>query len=130
MKVRSRRARTLLAVGAALLPAAGRRWTHVSLLGHDVAPTARIGRSIVDVDRLVMGPGASIASLTVIRGCEDVVLGVEAAVGPLNWVNGVRRDKPYFTDQPHRHPSLTLQETPRYGDTYHFHGLSRLMVAT
>ncbi|XDA96492.1 cytochrome P450 [Sulfitobacter sp. LCG007] len=29
-----------------------------------------------------------------------------------------------------RHPALRLTEAPRYGDTYHFHGLSRLMVAT
>ena len=25
-------------------------------------------------------------------------------------------------------PDLKLVETPRYGDTYHFHGLERLMV--
>jgi hypothetical protein len=108
MRLRSRRVRTLVAIGAMALPGRGRRWAHARLLGHDVAATARIGRSLVDVDHLVMAPGSSIGHLSVIRGCELVDLGEEAAVGPLNWVNGVRRDKPYFLDQPDRRPALIL----------------------
>jgi carbonic anhydrase/acetyltransferase-like protein (isoleucine patch superfamily) len=115
MRLRSRRVRTLVAAAAIALPGRGRRWVHVSLLGHDVAATARIGRSLVDVDRLVMAPGSSIGHLSVIRGCEDVVLGEEAALGPLNWVNGVRRDKPYFLDQPDRHPALILGDAAMTG---------------
>jgi carbonic anhydrase/acetyltransferase-like protein (isoleucine patch superfamily) len=115
MRLRSRRVRTLVAAAAVVLPAAGRRWAHVALLGHEVAATARIGRSLVDVDHLVMAPGASIAHLTVIRGCEEVVLEEDAAVGPLNWVNGVRRDKPYFTDQPDRRPALVLRQASMTG---------------
>ncbi len=30
----------------------------------------------------------------------------------------------------HRHPGLCLTEPPHYGDVYHFHGLTRLMVTT
>ncbi|MEL6701608.1 MAG: cytochrome P450, partial [Pseudomonadota bacterium] len=30
----------------------------------------------------------------------------------------------------HHHPHLRLVEPPHYGDTYHFHGLERLLVAT
>jgi len=108
-RLRSRRSRLVAAAAAVVLPSRARRWVHTRLLGHEIDPTARLGRSLVDVDRLVMGPGSAIASCSVIRGCEEVNLAEEAAIGPLVWVNAVRRDKHYFVDQPLRRPVLRLK---------------------
>lgn len=109
MRLRSRRSRLLAAAGAMVLPSGARRWVFTRLLGHEIHPTARLGRSLVDVDRLVMGPDSVISSCSVIRGCEEVDLAAEAVVGPLVWVNAVRRDKHYFADQPLRRPVLRLK---------------------
>ncbi|MHC1560547.1 acyltransferase [Actinomycetospora sp. C-140] len=98
MIIRARRPRTLLAVLAVVLPGALRRWVHVRLLGHRIDPTAHLGHSFVDVDRLEMGPGASIGHLNIIRGCERVSLDEHALIGHLNFVNAIRRDKGFFDD--------------------------------
>ncbi|PWW21890.1 carbonic anhydrase/acetyltransferase-like protein (isoleucine patch superfamily) [Geodermatophilus normandii] len=109
MRVRSRSVRTLLAASCVLLPGGLRRFVHVRLLGHDLHPTASIGRSVVDVDHLVMGEGARIGHLVLVRGCEEVRLGAGAVIAMLVWVNSVRADKGYFTGQPRR-PALVMGE--------------------
>lgn len=109
MRLRGRKPRLLAAAAAVLLPHGARRWVHTRLLGAEIHPTARLGRTLVDVDRLVMGPKSQIASCSVIRGCEEVDLAPEAVIGPLVWVNAVRRDKHYFADQPLRRPVLRLK---------------------
>ena len=107
MRLRSRRARTVLAALCVLLPHALRRFVHGRLLGHQLHPTARIGRSIVDVDLLVMGEGAVIGPLTLIRGCAEVRLDRDARIGSLVWVNSVRAGKGYFVGQDRR-PALVM----------------------
>jgi len=97
MRVRSRRLRSLLAALAVVLPGRLRRYVHVRLLGHAIDPTAQIGRSFVDVDRLEMGPRARIGHLNIVRGCERVHLAADAAIAHLNFVNAVRRDRGFFS---------------------------------
>ncbi|RZT87901.1 hypothetical protein EV383_4833 [Pseudonocardia sediminis] len=109
MRIRDRRARALCAAATVLLPHAGRRFVHRRLLGHDLHPTARIGRSFVDVENLVMGEGAVIGSLNVVRGCTDVVLEKDASIGSLNFINSVRPDRGYFNHK-ERHPALILRQ--------------------
>lgn len=96
MRVRHPALRRLLALLVVALPGGARRWVHVRLLGHEVHPTARIGRSFIDVERLVMGPGAVIGHLNLIRGLELVRLDENALLSALNWVNAVGRDKDFF----------------------------------
>jgi hypothetical protein len=112
MRVRSRRARTVLAALCVLLPHSLRRVVHIGLLGHQLHPTARIGRSIVDVDLLVMAEDAVIGHLNLIRGCTEVRLDRDAALGTLVWVNSVRADKGYFADHPRR-PALLMGTSAR-----------------
>ncbi len=107
MIVRGKKVRTLLAAAAIFLPNRLQRLVYRRLLGYDIDPRARIGRSFVDVDRLQMFEGAAIGSLTVIRGCEDVIMREEAVIGPLVWVNSVRKDKGYFAGQD-RHCALIM----------------------
>jgi acetyltransferase-like isoleucine patch superfamily enzyme len=107
VNIRHRGTRTLLAALAVILPGAARRFVHCRLLGYEIARTARVGHSLIDVDRLRMDEGAQIGSLTIIRGCEDVELGPEAAIGPLNFINAVRRDSHYFAGRK-RHPAVIM----------------------
>jgi acetyltransferase-like isoleucine patch superfamily enzyme len=106
--VTHRRIRTLLAVVAALLPGGPRRFVHTRLLGHELAPGARIGHSIVDVDHLVMGEGAQIGHLNALRGLEEVRLGEGAKILMLVWVNAVRRSTGYFPGVEGRRPELIM----------------------
>ena len=107
MIVRNRKVRTLVATAAICFPDKLRRLIHRRLLGYNIHPTAKIGRAFIDVDRLEMSERASIGSLTVIRGCEDVIMREEAVIGGLVWVNAVRKDKGYFAGQD-RHCALIM----------------------
>jgi len=109
MMVSSPRARTLVAVAAVLAPRAVRRFLHGRLLGYRIDASARIGRSLIDVDEFQAAPGASVANLSVIRGCERVELGVDASVGPLVWVNAVRKSSTQFFVGEKRETTLTLR---------------------
>jgi acetyltransferase-like isoleucine patch superfamily enzyme len=105
--VRARRVRTVLAVLAVLLPHRARRMIYRRLLGHEIADDATIGRSLIDVARLRVASGATIGSLTMIRGCEDVELAEGASIGSLVFVNAVPTGSRYFAGQD-RHPALVL----------------------
>jgi acetyltransferase-like isoleucine patch superfamily enzyme len=84
------------------------RW----LLGWDVDPTAYIGRSVVLVRHLSMGPGSSIGPLNVIKDLEELRLAEGASIGSRNWIVGVpRAEAPAvdpFPHSPNRRPSLTM----------------------
>lgn len=112
MTVRARRPRMLLALFAAIVPGRVARFVHVRLLGHRIDPSAHIGHSFVDVDRLVMGPRATIGHLNAIRGCEDVEMDEDALVGHLVFVNAVRKDKDFFPGID-RHPALIMGPAAR-----------------
>ena len=111
MIIRTRRLRTALAALAVVLPGGLRRVVHTRLLGYELHPTATIGRSMVDVDQLVMGERARIGHLVLIRGCEEVRLGPGALIHMLVWINSVRAEKGYFRDQPRRPALLMGAET-------------------
>lgn len=64
------------------------------LLGFDLAPTARIGLSVVLSDTVVMGEGACIGNFNVVRNIEELVLEAGAAIGNWNHVSGIPRCLP------------------------------------
>jgi acetyltransferase-like isoleucine patch superfamily enzyme len=84
------------------------RW----LLGWDVHPTAYIGRSVVLVGHLSMGPGASIGPLNVIKDLEELRLEEGANIGSRNWITGFPRAADLAADvfphSPNRRPSLVM----------------------
>ena len=84
------------------------RW----LLGWDVHPTAYIGRSVVLVGRLSLGPGASIGPLNVIKDLEELRLAEGASIGSRNWITGFPRaselDQDVFPHSPNRRPCLIM----------------------
>lgn len=84
------------------------RW----LLGWDVHPTAYIGRSVILVGHLSMGPGASIGPLNVIKDLEELRLAEGASIASRNWITGFPRSAEpaadVFPHSPKRRPSLVM----------------------
>jgi acetyltransferase-like isoleucine patch superfamily enzyme len=77
------------------------------LLGWDVHPTAYIGRSLILVNRLTMGPGASIGRMNVIN-VEELRLGEDARIGNRNHVTSFPLTANFFPHSPNRNPSLYM----------------------
>jgi acetyltransferase-like isoleucine patch superfamily enzyme len=92
-----------------LLPGGMRRLVARLVLGWDVDPTARIGRSVVIVDEVVLGPGALIGHGNMVKGLSELRLDEDAILGTLNWVSGPAVDSGAFPWSPHRHPALILK---------------------
>jgi acetyltransferase-like isoleucine patch superfamily enzyme len=82
----SRRMRVLMTVLLAPMPQRPKRFAMGKLLGASIDRTAKIGFSIVDSDRLDMGPGSRIGHFTVLRGLRHAYLGPGATVGNFNWI--------------------------------------------
>lgn len=84
------------------------RW----LLGWDVHPTAHIGRSVVLVGHLSMGPGSSIGPLNVIKDLEELRLAEGASIATRNWITGFPRasdpSADAFPHSPNRRPGLVM----------------------
>jgi carbonic anhydrase/acetyltransferase-like protein (isoleucine patch superfamily) len=84
------------------------RW----LLGWDVHPTAFIGRSVVLVRQLSMGPGASIGPLNVIKDIEELRMAEGASIASRNWITGFPRADDLAADafphSPNRKPGLVM----------------------
>jgi acetyltransferase-like isoleucine patch superfamily enzyme len=100
--------RKILSLLAIPLPARLKRFVY-GLLGHDIHPTAKIGLSLILVDRLEMGPGARIEHFNVIRHCELVRLGEDAVIGSLNFINGIGPDSRFLAGA-ERQRALLLDE--------------------
>jgi acetyltransferase-like isoleucine patch superfamily enzyme len=82
------------------------------LLGWDVHPTAYIGRSVILVGHLSMGPRASIGPLNVIKDLDELRLAEGASIGSRNWITGFPRSSEpaadVFPHSPNRRPSLVM----------------------
>ena len=105
--IRNERVRLGIAVAAAVAPRRLRRLLHTRLLGYDLHPTARIGRSVLAVSELMLGENAMIGSLNYVAHVDRVHLGELARIGNLNWVSGVRSAASAFEGLDRR-PWLTL----------------------
>lgn len=91
-----------------LLP---QRLVHVyarRVLGWDIHPTAYIGRSLIQVRKVTMGPHASIGSLNYFRDVEELRMGEGANIATRNWIIGIARESAIFADKPNRDPSLIM----------------------
>jgi acetyltransferase-like isoleucine patch superfamily enzyme len=91
-----------------LLPSSLKRHLGRMLFGWDVHPTAYIGRSVILVRHLSMGPGSSIGPLNVIRHLEELRLGEGASIATRNWITGFPLGSDVFQKSPHRNPSLIM----------------------
>jgi acetyltransferase-like isoleucine patch superfamily enzyme len=100
--------RSFLTLLAVVMPWRLKRVVY-GLLGHDLHPDARVGLSLILVDRLQMRAGARVGHFNVIRQCDLVRLDEDAAIGSFNLITGSGPDR-RFLDDGDRRPSLELEE--------------------
>lgn len=101
--------RIALAFLLVLLPGRLRHILARRLLGWEVHPTARIGRSVVVADEVYVGPNAAIGSGNVIKGLAELRLDEGAVIGSLNWISGPPLSSGLFPHSPRRHPALLMR---------------------
>lgn len=104
--------RLLISVFLLILPWFLRRFLLIKLFGYQLHPTARIGFSIVVVDRLRMGERSRIGHFDFIFNLEFLELGKEAVIGRGNWITGYRPKKgsTHYSHRPDRISSVILEE--------------------
>jgi len=79
------------------------------VLGYRIHRTARIGFSMILVDKLEMGPRSRIANLTVCKGLALLQMGEWSSIGNLNQITGFPAyDTSYFSAERDRRPELIL----------------------
>src|SRR4051794_26568914 len=100
--------RRVLAVVMIVLPQSLKRLVGRRLLGWDIHPTARIGRSLVSVGHLSMGPGSVIGARNVIKQLAELRLGEGSSIATRNHIIGFPLGSAVFQNSPHRNPSLIL----------------------
>jgi acetyltransferase-like isoleucine patch superfamily enzyme len=100
--------RRVLPILLIVLPQSLKRLVGRRLLGWDIHPTARIGRSLVSVRHLSMGPGSLIGSFNVIKQLDELRLGEGASIASRNHIIGFPLGSPVFQKSPNRTPSLVL----------------------
>jgi acetyltransferase-like isoleucine patch superfamily enzyme len=91
-----------------VLPSRLRRVLGRRVLGWDVHPTAYIGRSVILVPKVTLGPGSSIGPMNVIKDIEELRLGDGAIIGSRNWITGFPLGSVHFPHSPNRYPALIL----------------------
>jgi acetyltransferase-like isoleucine patch superfamily enzyme len=93
------------------LPWSWRRSLLQRTLGFDLAPTSRIGFSLVLCKYCHLESGAVIKHFTVIKGMESLILHANASIGKGNWIAGFPLgDKVHFLSDKNRYPRLVLGE--------------------
>ena len=112
--IRHPRFRMGVAVLAAAAPPRLRRLLHTRVLGYEIHPTARVGRSVLAVGRLVLGEGAVIGNLNYVAHLDRVELAEVAMIGNLNWISGVRAGSGAFAGI-ERRSELTMRRGAHIG---------------
>lgn len=102
--------RQLICLLMVMLPGSLKRLVATRLLGWEIHPTAHLGRSLVIVDHLVMGPQASIGPGNTIRHLSELRMGEGATISSRNWIVGVPKAAPVYPKHPHRDPSLVMDD--------------------
>jgi hypothetical protein len=108
MAIKSQRVRMVFAVIAAAAPQTVKHVIYRRIFGWDIHPTARFGLCLINVDRFSAAEGSVVSHLTLIKGCDEVRLGVRATVGPMNWITSPPRSAGFFPHSPDRRPGFFL----------------------
>lgn len=92
-----------------VLPWPLKRWLLQVLLGYKIAPSARIGLSLMRSEMLELGDNARIGHFNYFAAIALVRLAEGAKIGNFNWISGIGRGgKVHFGDEPDRRPELVL----------------------
>lgn len=92
------------------LPWSLRRRALNLLFGFRIAPGARVGKSLLLVDRCELGAGSRVGNMTMVKGLALLRLDVHARLGNLNWVTGLSSaNTRHFMNEPDRDPTLIIE---------------------
>jgi acetyltransferase-like isoleucine patch superfamily enzyme len=92
-----------------LLPWRIRRLLLQAFFGWSIAPQAKIGLSVITVERVNLAPDAQIGHLNIIKGLSSLDLGEASLIGNLNWITANPASGPrHFIADTNRYPSLTV----------------------
>ena len=94
-----------------LLPHGLRMFVARKIFKWDIAPGAHIGRSIILVAKVTMGPESNIGSFNMIRGLAELRLGQGAVIATRNWIAAHPHSE--FVFGPKRDPSLIMHDWSR-----------------
>ncbi len=101
--------RAAVQIAAMPLPWAFRRLVLNKALGFEIAPSASIGCSVLDVKTLKMAEGSRIGHLTYAKGLTEINLGTFARIGNLNWLTGFPlANRTMFSLEADRNPALLV----------------------
>jgi acetyltransferase-like isoleucine patch superfamily enzyme len=109
-------------------PAPWRRHIGRRLLGWEVDQTAYIGRSLIVVAHVSLGPGASIGPRNVIRGIDELRLEEGASIATRNWITGWPSSVNVFPRSPHRKPCLILGRYAMVTDAHEIDCSDRVQI--
>jgi hypothetical protein len=99
----------LIALLMLVLPPSLRAEVARKVLGWNIDPTARIGRSLIMVKHVTMGPESSIGPFNVIRGLDELRLGRGATIASRNYIQAHPIAREVLARQNQAHdPSLIL----------------------
>lgn len=122
-------ASAIIQIAIMALPWSLRRRLLVGLFGFHIHPTARIGRSLLLTDRLEMGEGSVIKTLTMIKGMTEVNVGPQGRIGNLNWITGMPANDPvFFRNEPDRVSALIVGEAASITNRHFFDCSNRITV--
>ncbi len=101
--------RVTVQIAALLLPWVLRRWLLINIFGFDIASSASIGCSILDVKKLKMSENSRIGHLNYAKGLTELRLEIFARLGNLNWITGFPSDDSRaFSTDVNRNPALLI----------------------
>jgi acetyltransferase-like isoleucine patch superfamily enzyme len=99
----------IIALLMLVLPAPLRAEVARRVLGWDIDPTAHIGRSLIMVKHVTMGPESSIGPFNMIRGLDELRLGTGATIASRNYIQAHPIARLVLARQEQAHdPSLIL----------------------
>lgn len=101
------------------LPWSIRRLGLKLLLGFDIAPSARIGWSIILAERVTVCAHARMGSFNFVNRLASFHLGEHAQMGSLNWLSGWPASTDYFAvDRATRDPSFRMDEHTSFSNRH------------
>lgn len=103
----------ILAMLVVILPWKVKRLIYIKIFKYKIAPSARIGFSIIFPRILIMENNSKIGSLTYCKGIELVHLEESSKIGSLNWISGFPSNNSeigHFSYDKNRFPALIIKK--------------------
>lgn len=103
----------ILSILVVILPWKIKRLIYIKVFKYKIAPSARIGFSIIFPKMLIMENNSKIGSLTYCKGIDLVHLEESSKIGTLNWITGFPSNNSqtgHFSYDKNRFPALIIKK--------------------